>query len=458
MEHTREKFSSRLGFILISAGCAIGLGNVWRFPYVTGQNGGAIFVLIYMAFLLIFGLPIMVMEFAVGRASKKSIASAFNLLEPKGTKWHLFSYLAVLGNYMLMMFYTTVAGWTLNYLFKTATGKFDGLNNTQIQSVFDSMLCDPFQSVFWMVIVVLIGFSICVLGLQSGVEKITKFVMTMLFILMIIVAIKSLTLPNSLNGLEFYLKPDINKVKDIGIFNVISSAMGQAFFSLGLGVGSMGVFGSYIGKERSLTGEALYIIFLDLLIGIISGLIIFPACTSFGISSNSGPGLLFVTLPNVFNSMGSGRVWGSLFFVAMSFAALSTIIAVFENIVSFGIDLFGWNRKKSVSINIFLMILLSLPCALGDNLLNFIQPFGQGSNIQSLEDFIISGNIVLIGSVIYVLFCTRKNGWGYNNFIEEANCGVGIKFPRNVKIYISYILPILIVIIFIQGYISKFFN
>lgn len=457
MEHTRERLSTRLGFILLSAGCAIGLGNVWRFPYMTGQYGGAVFVFVYILFLIIFGLPIMVMEFAVGRASQKSVALSFNVLEPKNTKWHLFRYVAVLGSYLLMMFYTTVAGWTLIYMFKMAAGDFTGLNNQEIGRCFNNMVSSPLQCVGGMIVVVIIGLLVCCLGLQNSVEKITKIVMSLLFLLMIIVTIKSLTLPNAVEGIKFYLKPDFSTLTGPKFLSICSAAMSQAFFSLGLGVGSMGVFGSYIDKKRSLTGEAIHIISLDLLVGILSGLIIFPACASFGVRADSGPSLLFVTLPNVFNSMNMGRVWGTLFFIAMSFAALSTIIAVFENIVSIGIDMFNWTRKKSVAINAVILPIVSLPCALGYNIWKNIQPMGVGSTIQDLEDFILSSNIILFGAIVYVAFCTLKKGWGYENFIEEANCGEGIKLPKRARIYLTYILPLLILVVFAQSYVGQFF-
>lgn len=456
----REKFASRLGFVLISAGCAIGLGNVWRFPYITGMYGGAAFVIIYLFFLVILGLPIMVMEFSVGRASQKSAAKSFEVLEPKGTKWHLYSYGAMIGNYMLMMFYTTIGGWMIAYFFKMVKGDFVGLSPSQIEGVFGQLTSQPVTMLFWMILAVVISMLICSRGLQNGVEKITKFMMLCLLLVMVLLVIRSVTLPNSETGLRFYLMPDFKKLLEGGnggVSETIFAAMGQAFFTLSLGIGAMAIFGSYIGKERSLTGEAISVTILDTAVAIMAGLIIFPACFAFNVNPKSGPSLIFITLPNVFNSMPGGRLWGSLFFVFMSFAALSTIIAVFENIISFGIDLWGWTRKKSVIVNLILIIILSLPCLLGFNILSGFQPFGEGSNVLDLEDFIVSNNLLPLGSLVYLLFCTSKYGWGWNNFINEADEGKGIKFPKWIRIYVSYILPIIVLYIFIKGYIDKFF-
>lgn len=456
LEEKRERLSSRLGFILLAAGCAIGLGNVWRFPYIVGENGGAAFVLIYLLFLLLFGIPIMVMEFSVGRASQRSVATSFKILEPKGTKWHHFGKIAMMGNYLLMMFYTTIGGWVLNYLVSIAKGDFEGASPEQVNSMFSAILADPFQSVLWMIVATAIGFAVCLLGLENGVEKITKIMMSTLFIIMIVLAVRSIMLEGASSGLEFYLKPDFGAIKERGIFSVASEAMAQAFFTLSIGMGNMAIFGSYLKKERSLTGEALNITILDTMVALIAGLIIFPACSSFGVDVTSGPKLVFVTLPNIFNEMVAGRVWGSLFFVFMFFAVMSTIIAVFENIVAFGIDLFKWTRKKSVIMNMIALIILALPCALGSNILSFIQPLGSGSTILDFEDFLVSNNILPIGGLIYVLFCTTKLGWGYDNFIEEANLGKGIKFPRRLQLYFKFVLPLLILFILIQGYISIF--
>lgn len=453
----REKFSSRLGFLLISAGCAIGLGNVWRFPYITGKYGGAAFVLIYLFFLLILGLPIMVMEFSVGRASQKSAALSFDLLEPKGTKWHLYKYGAMLGNYMLMMFYTTVCGWMMIYFVKMASGEFIGKTPEQVGAVFNEMLSRPGQLTVWMIVVVLIGFGICSMGLQNGVERVTKIMMVCLLLVMVLLVFRSVTLPGASAGLAFYLKPDFSKIAEQGISNVVFAAMGQSFFTLSLGIGAMAIFGSYIGKSRTLTGESINITLLDTFVAFMAGMIIFPACFAFGVNPGEGPALVFVTLPNIFNTMVGGQLWGALFFVFMTFAALSTVVAVFENIISFGMDLWGWSRKKAVAVNIVLIILLSMPCVLGFNLWSGFTPLGGTSTIQDLEDFIISNNLLPLGSVVYLLFCTQKCGWGWDNFIKEADTGNGIKFPKWIRFYVTWILPLIVLVIFVQGYWTKFF-
>ena len=451
----REKFSSRIGFILISAGCAIGLGNVWRFPYITGRYGGAAFVLLYLLFLMILGLPIMVMEFSVGRASMKSAAKSFNILEPKGTKWHVMKYVCIGGNYLLMMFYTTVGGWMLNYCLKMASGTFNGLSAEGVGQEFGNMLADPVQNVLWMVIITIIGFLVCSRGLQNGVEKISKYMMSSLLVIMVLLVVRAVTLPNAMDGLEFYLVPDFGKMIDNGLWDAIFAAMSQAFFTLSLGIGALAIFGSYIGKDRSLLGESINVCILDTLVAFIAGLIIFPACFAFNVDAGSGPGLVFVTLPNVFNEMAGGQIWGSLFFLFMSFAALTTIIAVFENIVAFAMDS-GWSRKKAVWVNFFGLLILALPCALGFNKLSFIAPLGDGTTIQDLEDFIVSSNLLPLGSLLYLLFCTYRYGWGWKNFIGEANTGKGLKFPLWIRRYVSYVLPIIVLVIFFQGYIEKF--
>ena len=452
----REKLSSRLGFLLISAGCAVGLGNVWRFPYITGQYGGAAFVLLYLIFLVILGLPIMVMEFSVGRASQKSSAQSFDVLEPPKTKWHGIKYFAIGGNYLLMMFYTTVGGWMLNYCFKMLSGHFNGsLHTEEVSATFSNMLADPWQNIFWMLATIVIGFFICSRGLQNGVEKVSKYMMSCLFIVMLVLVVRAFTLPNAMEGLKFYLVPDFHKMIENGIGNAVFAAMGQAFFTLSLGIGSLAIFGSYIGKEHRLTQESLNVCILDTLVAFIAGLIIFPSCFSFGVEADSGPGLVFVTLPNVFNSMAGGSIWGFLFFLFMSFAALTTIIAVFENIVAYAMDS-GWTRKKAVLVNFVLIIVLSLPCALGFNILSDIQPLGVGTTIQDLEDFIVSNNLLPLGSLLYLMFCTHRYGWGWKNFINEANTGKGKKFPAKLFHYCAYILPVIILVIFFQGYIEKF--
>lgn len=453
----REHFSSRLGFILISAGCAIGLGNVWRFPYIVGQYGGAAFVLIYILFLVILGMPIMAMEFAVGRASQKSAARSFHVLEPKGTKWHIAGWSAMAGNYILMMFYTTVGGWMLAYIYKTITGEFEGLDAEGVGNVFNSMLGNAGEMITWMLIIVIIGFTVCAIGLQKGVEKITKAMMIALLGIMIVLCINSILLDNSSEGLKFYLVPDFGKMLDYGIWNVIYAAMSQAFFTLSLGIGAMAIFGSYISRDRSLMGESINICILDTCVAFMAGLIIFPACFSFGVNPGEGPGLVFVTLPNIFNQMAGGKIWGTLFFLFMTFAALSTIIAVFENTVSFMIDIKGWSRKKSVIFNGILITVLSIPCVLGFNVWSGFAPFGGTSTIQDLEDFIVSSNLLPLGSLAYLLFCVSKHGWGWENFIKEVDAGKGIKFPKWAKGYLKYVLPIIVIIIFVMGYYSKFF-
>lgn len=454
--NNRERFSSRLGFILISAGCAVGLGNVWRFPYITGQYGGAAFVLVYLIFLVLLGLPIMVMEFAVGRASQKSAARSFHVLEPAGTKWHLQGYACMAGNYLLMMFYTTVGGWMAAYIFKTLTGEFKGLDSDDVAAVFNDMLARPGYMTFWMVLVVLLSFFICSLGLQKGVERITKAMMSCLFLILLILCIRSVTLPGASEGLRFYLIPDFTRFTENGVGNTIFAAMGQAFFTLSLGIGAMAIFGSYIGKDHTLTGETINICLLDTLVAFLAGLIIFPSCFAFGVDPGQGPGLVFITLPNIFNQMVGGRIFGVLFFVFMTFAAQSTIIAVFENIISFSMDLFGTSRKKTVLINGIAIILLSLPCVFGFNIWSGFQPMGAGSTIQDLEDFIVSNNLLPLGSMVYLLFCTSRYGWGWKNFLAEADTGKGVKFPAWARVYVSYILPLIVLFIFIMGYYQKF--
>jgi len=452
----REKFASRLGFILISAGCSIGLGDVWRFPYITGQYGGGLFVLIYLVFILMLGIPIITMELAVGRASRQSIATSFNVLEKKGQKWHWMGYAGIAGNYILMMFYTTIAGWMLAYFYKMLTGQFVGLDTQQIGQVFTNLISNPVEMTIWMVITTVVCFGICSLGLQEGVEKVTKFMMTLLLAIIVVLAVKSMTLPNASKGLRFYLMPDINSVKEHGIWETIFAAMSQAFFTLSIGIGSLAIFGSYIDKERRLLGESINIAVLDTAISLIAGLIIFQACFAFNVDPGEGPGLVFITLPNIFNSMSGGRIWGSLFFIFMTFAAYSTVIAVFENIISFGVDLWGWSRKKASFINVILLIVLSLPCVLGFNVLSWIQPLGEGTGILDLEDFIISYNLLPLGSLVYLLFCVSRYGWGFENYMEEVNEGKGMKMPRALRGYLTWVLPAIIFVVLIQGYINVF--
>lgn len=454
----REKFGSRLGFILVSAGCAVGLGNVWKFPYMCGQYGGAAFILIYLIFLAILGFPIMVCEFTVGRGSQKSCATSFKELEPEGSRYHNFGYFGIAGNYLLMMFYTMVAGWMLYYCWRSVTGEFTSgdLSPEQIGEKFGAMLDSAPTLTFWMAFAVVLAFGICSLGVQKGVEKITKVMMICLLGLIIVLAIHSVTLPGAMEGVKFYLIPDFGGMKEKGIGNVIFGAMSQAFFTLSIGLGSMAIFGSYLDKSRSLAGETVSITLLDTFVALMAGLIIIPACFSFGIEPGSGPSLIFITLPNIFNKMTGGRIWGSLFFLFLSFAALSTVIAVFENIISFAIDLWGWERKKAVLVNIVLVIALSMPCILGFNVLSGIQPLGPGTNIMDLEDFLVSSNLLPLGSIVYLTFCVTRYGWGWDNFIQEANAGQGMKFPQKLRGYMTYVLPLIVIFVYLKGYYDLF--
>lgn len=451
----REKLGSRLGFILLSAGCAIGIGNVWKFPYMVGQYGGGAFVLIYLFFLVILGIPVMTMEFSMGRASQKSPARLYQQLEKKGSKWHIHGYFAMAGNYLLMMFYTTVAGWMINYFVSTATGKFEGASPEKVGELFGNMLGNPVESIVYMAIVVVLGFFICSFSLQKGIERITKIMMTMLLMIMIVLAFNSIFTDGGSEGLKFYLLPDFNRVKEIGVGNVIVGAMNQAFFTLSLGIGSMAIFGSYINKERTLLGESVNVAILDTFVAICSGLIIFPACFAYDVEVTSGPSLIFITLPNIFNNMPLGRLWGTLFFVFMSFAALSTVLAVFENIISCNMDIFGWSRKKASLINCILMIALSLPCALGFNVLSGIQPLGEGTNFLNLEDFIVSNILLPGGSLIFIFFCVSKFGWGWDNFVKEANTGKGLMIKKWMRPYVTFVLPVIVAVILVLGIVKR---
>ena len=452
----RETFQSRLGFLLLSAGCAIGIGNVWRFPYIVGENGGGAFVLFYVLFLIIMGVPVLSMEFAVGRASRKSPVKAYQELEPKGSKWHLHGYVALLGNYVLMMFYTTVAGWMMYYFYSFLTGKFQGMNAEQFSGAFGEMLATPSINLFWMVLVVVLGILICAQGLQKGVERITKNMMLGLLALMIILAVRGVTLEGGTEGLKFYLTPDLDRMKEVGIGNVIVAAMNQSFFTLSLGIGAMAIFGSYLEKKDTLLGEAVNVAILDTFVAFTAGLIIFPACFAFGVNPDSGPSLIFITLPNVFIEMPGGRLWGALFFIFMSFAAFSTVIAVFENIIACDMELFNLNRKKSAAVNLVLIILLSIPCALGSSVLSGFQPLGPGTSVLDLEDFIVSNILLPLGSLIYLVFCTCKYGWGFSKYQEEANIGKGLKVKNWMRWHFTIVIPILILVLFWLG-IKKFF-
>lgn len=447
----REQFKSRIGFILLSAGCAIGIGNVWRFPYVVGENGGGIFVLFYLIFLLLIGVPILSMEFSVGRASKKSPVKSFKVLEKTNQKWHLHGYMSLLGNICLMIFYTTVSGWMLKYFYNFLTGQFNGLSTADVQNVFSQVLASPSTNVFWMIVVVALGMFICSKGLQNGVERITKVMMIGLLGLIVVLAIHGVLLDGGMAGVKFYLYPDFQKISEIGLMNVIVSAMNQAFFTLSIGIGSMAIFGSYLNKEQTLLKEATNVAVLDTFVAIMAGLIIFPACFSFGINPDSGPSLIFITLPNVFVSMAGGQIWGALFFLFMSFASLSTVIAVFENIIACTMELLNIERKKAVVINFIVISILSLPCALGFNVLSGIQPLGTGSTILDLEDLIVGQFLLPLGSLVYLLFCTSKYGWGFENYQKEANIGKGLKVPHWVKFYVTIILPIIVIFVFING-------
>ena len=455
----RESFSSRLGFLLISAGCAIGLGNVWRFPYITGQYGGAAFVLLYVLFLVALGLPVMSMELAVGRASQKSMALSFHVLEPKGTKWHWYSYVGLAGNYLLMMFYTVIAGWLLYYCVKTLRGDFIGLDAQQVTGEFTKMQADPVIMGGFMVIVVVIGMLVCAQGLRNGVERVNKVMMLCLLALMVVLAVNSVLLEGAGEGLKFYLQPDLNNLiyNDEGKFilgEAIFAAMGQAYFTLSLGIGAIAIFGSYIGREHRLMGESVRIAVLDTSVAFTAGLIIFPACSAYGVAPQSGASLVFITLPNVFNQMPMGQLWGGLFFIFLSFAALSTIIAVFENILSFSMDKWGWSRKKAVLVHFVGVVLLSMPCVLGSNVWSGVRILGM--DISTVEDFLVSQNILPLGSLIYLLFCVSRLGWGWDNFMAEVNAGQGLRFPKTIRFYVTYILPIVVLVIFVLGYISFF--
>ena len=454
----RETFSSRLGFILVSAGCAVGIGNVWKFPYICGQFGGAAFILIYLLFLGILGIPILVCEYAVGRSSRKSCAASFQALEPKESQFHCYGGFAMAGNVLLMMFYTTVAGWMMCYFWKCLTGTFTAspMTTEAVASVFSALTADPWQMLFWAVLATVISFGICALGVVNGVERITKWMMVGLLGLIVVLAVNSLLLPGAGEGIRFYLVPNFAVMQERGIGNVIFAAMSQAFFTLSLGIGAMSICGSYKEKTESLTGDAVSVTVLDTFVALMAGMIIIPACFSFGIEPGAGPSLIFITLPNIFNQMAGGRIWGTLFFLFMSFAAISTIITVFENILSCSMDLWHWSRKKAVAINMAAMVLLALPCVLGFNVLSGVQPLGAGSGIMDLEDFIVSNNLLPLGSVVYLCFCVSQSGWGWATFLAEANTGRGMRFPVWLRGYMTYVLPLIVVVIYLKGYWDMF--
>ena len=453
----RETFSSRLGFILVSAGCAVGIGNVWKFPYICGKFGGAAFILIYLLFLAILGFPILVCEFAVGRSSRKSCVASFQVLEPKGSRFHHFGILGMAGNILLMMFYTTVAGWMMCYFWKSLTGVFSTpMTTEQVAAQFGALTANPGQMLFWAVLATVLSFGICALGVVKGVERVSKVMMTGLLGLIVVLAVHSLTLPGAMEGVKFYLIPDFQAMAEQGMGNVIFAAMSQAFFTLSLGIGSMAICGSYKEKNASLTGDALSVTVLDTFVALMAGLIIIPACFSFGIQPDAGPSLIFITLPNIFNQMAGGRIWGTLFFLFMSFAAISTVIAVFENILACSMDLWKWSRNKAVALNLIAIIVLSVPCVLGFNVLSGIQPLGPGSGILDLEDFLVSNNLLPLGSVVYLVFCVTRYGWGWENFLAEADTGKGLRFPKWLRGYMTWVLPVIILGIYLKGYWDMF--
>ena len=452
----RETLKSRLGFILLSAGCAIGIGNVWKFPYIAGQGGGGAFVLFYLIFLVILGLPIMTMEFAVGRASRKSPVRAYQALEKPGQKWHIHGYFTLIGCYLLMMFYTTVAVWMLHYFYMTATGKLAGLNAEQVAGKFTEMLASPATMTFWMVFVVVVSILVCAKGLQSGLERVTKGMMIALLLIMVVLAVNSLFMPGAKEGLSFFLVPDFTRMQEVGVVNTLVSAMNQAFFTLSLGIGAMSIFGSYIGKEHSLLGESVRIVVLDTFVAITAGLIIFPACFTYHVDQTSGPSLIFITLPNIFANMSMGRLWGSLFFLFMAFAAMSTVLAVFENIICCGMELTGCSRKKSSLVNLVLIILLSMPCVLGYKLWAWDGFAVFGGAVLDVEDFLVSNLFLPLGSLVYLLFCVTRYGWGWQNYKKEVNTGEGLKVQDWMRGYLTYVLPLIVVFIFAFGLYDKF--
>lgn len=450
----REGFQSRLGFILVSAGCAIGIGNVWRFPYVAGQNGGGIFVLLYLVFLLGMGVPVLTMELAVGRASRKSAVLGYQALEKPGSKWHIHGWFCIFGCYMLMMYYTTVSGWMVSYFFKFAAGVFrPGMNAEESGAVFSELLASPGEMGIWMALTVILGFLVCSMGLRKGLERISKIMMSALLILIVVLAVHSILLSGASEGVSFYLVPSLEKVKSVGIATVITEAMNQSFFTLSLGIAAMEIFGSYMTKDNSLPGEAVRICALDTFVAIMSGLIIFPACFSYGVQPDAGPALIFITLPNVFVNMAGGRIWGALFFLFMTFASFSTVMAVFENLISFCVDMFGLERKKAVLINGAIVLIASLPCVLGYNVWSSLRLIG-GRDVLDSEDFIVSNLLLPIGSLVYLLFCVTRFGWGFDRYLEECNQGEGLKFSKKLKPYFQFVLPVLIIVIIIQGLIG----
>ena len=454
---SRERLGSRLGFILLSAGCAIGIGNVWKFPTITGQNGGGFFVLIYLLFLVIMGIPVMTMEFAMGRASQKSPVRMYHELTPDKKKWRAHSYMCLAGNVILMMFYTSVAGWMLQYFIYTATGKFEAMNTAaEVSGVFGEMLSNPLVLTIFVAVVVIIGFGVCSFSLQKGLEKVTKVMMIALLGIMVVLVINGFFLDGAAEGLKFYLLPNINNLLDQGVFNVIVAAMNQAFFTLSLGVGSMAIFGSFIEKDRALMGESVNIAILDTCVAVMSGLIIFPACFTYDVEVTAGPSLIFQTLPHVFNNMAGGRIFGSLFFIFMSFAALSTVLAVFQNILSCTQELFGWGKKLACLIDGVVMFILALPCVLGFNVWANAVSLGKLTSILDLEDYLVSNIILPVGALIFIIYCTNKRGWNWDNFVAEANTGKGLKVRSWMRVYMKYILPLIVGVILVIGVVTPF--
>ena len=444
----REHLGSRLGFILLSAGCAIGIGNVWKFPYITGQNGGAIFVLIYLACLVLLGLPVMAMEFAMGRAAQKSPVKMYQELKP-GSKWSIHGIVCMIGNILLLMCYCTITGWMIQYFVDTAAGKFVGLDAAAVATLFPAMTQNTGSMAFYTIAVVVLATIVCSFSLQGGLERVSKIMMTALLSIMIILAINSCLLDGAAEGLKFYLMPSWDNVEKAGLGNVIVAAMNQSFFSLSLGMGSMAIFGSYLKKERSLLGESVNVVFLDTFVAFTAGLIIFPACSAFGVEADSGPGLVFITLPNIFNNMVGGRLWGSLFFVFMSFAALSTVFAVFENIVACVRDVTGWERKKACFVTGGSLCVLTMPCVLGFTVLSHVTILGL--SIMDFEDFLVSNIILPSGSLLFAIFCVARYGWGWDKFMAEANEGTGLKVAKWMRPYMTYVVPVIISFIFCYG-------
>ena len=458
----RENFQSRLGFLLVSAGCAIGIGNVWKFPYITGLYGGGVFVLFYLLFLVIMGVPVLTMELAVGRASRKSAVEGYKALEPKGSRWHIHGWFCIIGCCLLMMYYTTVAGWMLDYFYKFAVGAFEGVSNDAVDGVFSTMLANPGEMTIFMVIIVLAGFLVCSFGLQKGLERISKWMMLALLTLIVVLAVHSLTLDGAMEGVKFYLLPDFQRASEAGLGKVITAAMNQSFFTLSLGIAAMEIFGSYMSREHSLTGEAVRICCLDTFVAFMSGMIIFPACFSFGVEANSGPALIFMTLPRVFVNMAGGRLWGALFFLFMTFASFTTVLAVFENIMASCMDSFGWSRKKATVVCCIFILIASMPCVLGYNLWYFeaMLPNGAVGQVLDMEDFLVSNLLLPIGSLVYLLFCVTRWGWGYDKYLTETNTGSGLKMSASpvLKFYFRFLLPILILAILVLGLSTRFWR